>query len=241
MKTYKQLVSEIYSYPPTTQDEKNFINMHTVKSFDYPVKNEHGLPFRDDRIKSPGPQHKKLSTYDPPKEPTTVYTKANEEVVDEKTLTPAEKRKREEVAKAIERENPGMPMPMKMAIATKTAKRVAENSGEDSEVANLRLLLGLNPNAGEEVTESFDYDDMLSILALVSDTDQEVEIFFEDSEEGLIIDKEVADLLLSTYDALDEESRAKFEAALTLSNESFDYCVDFGSSLLSEEDDNDNS
>lgn len=44
----------------------------------------------------------------------------------EKTLTPAELKKREEVAKAIERENPKMPMGMKMAIATKTAKRVAE-------------------------------------------------------------------------------------------------------------------
>ena len=41
----------------------------------------------------------------------------------EKTLTPAEKKKREEVAKAIARENPNMPMGMKMAIATKTAKR----------------------------------------------------------------------------------------------------------------------
>ena len=46
--------------------------------------------------------------------------------LEEKTLTPAEKKKREEVAKAIERENPNMPMGMKMAIATKTAKRVAE-------------------------------------------------------------------------------------------------------------------
>ena len=46
----------------------------------------------------------------------------------EKTLTPAEKKKREDVAKAIERENPGMPMGMKMAIATKTAKRVAEET-----------------------------------------------------------------------------------------------------------------
>lgn len=50
----------------------------------------------------------------------------------EKTLTPAEKKKREEVAKAIERENPNMPMGMKMAIATKTAKRIAEGSGENS-------------------------------------------------------------------------------------------------------------
>ena len=46
--------------------------------------------------------------------------------VDEKTLTPAEKKKREDVAKAIERDNPDMPMDKKMAIATATAKKVAE-------------------------------------------------------------------------------------------------------------------
>lgn len=44
----------------------------------------------------------------------------------EKKLTPAELKKREEVAKAIERENPDMPMGRKMAIATATAKKVAE-------------------------------------------------------------------------------------------------------------------
>lgn len=67
--------------------------------------------------------------------PTTVdYKHFDEELsfkklrtaLHEKTLTPAEMKKREEVAKAIERENPNMPMGMKMAIATKTAKRVAE-------------------------------------------------------------------------------------------------------------------
>ena len=47
--------------------------------------------------------------------------------VDEKTLTPAEKKKREDVAKAIERDNPDMPMDKKMAIATATAKKVAES------------------------------------------------------------------------------------------------------------------
>lgn len=51
--------------------------------------------------------------------------------LEEKTLTPAEKKKREEVAKAIEREHPNMPMGMKMAIATKTAKRVAEEEELD--------------------------------------------------------------------------------------------------------------
>ena len=46
----------------------------------------------------------------------------------EKTLTPAEKKKREEIAKAMEKDNPDMPMDKKMAIATATAKRVAEKS-----------------------------------------------------------------------------------------------------------------
>lgn len=49
-----------------------------------------------------------------------------EEELEEKKLTPAELKKREEVAKAIERENPKMPMDQKMAIATATAKKVAE-------------------------------------------------------------------------------------------------------------------
>ena len=47
----------------------------------------------------------------------------------EKTLTPAEKKKREEIAKAIEKDDPDMPMDKKMAIATATAKRVAEYGG----------------------------------------------------------------------------------------------------------------
>ncbi len=46
--------------------------------------------------------------------------------LEEKTLTPAELKKREEVAMAIEKDKPDMPMAIKMAIATKTAKRVAE-------------------------------------------------------------------------------------------------------------------
>lgn len=46
--------------------------------------------------------------------------------LDEKKLTSAEMKKREEVAKAIERDNPDMPMGKKMAIATATAKKVAE-------------------------------------------------------------------------------------------------------------------
>jgi hypothetical protein len=46
--------------------------------------------------------------------------------IDEKTLTSAEMNKREEVVKAIKRGNPKMDKSMAYAIATKTAKRVAE-------------------------------------------------------------------------------------------------------------------
>ena len=49
----------------------------------------------------------------------------------EKTLTPNEKSKREEIAMAIKRENPSMPMGKKMAIATAQAKKVAEESELD--------------------------------------------------------------------------------------------------------------
>jgi serine protease inhibitor len=44
----------------------------------------------------------------------------------EKHLTPAEKTKREDIAQAIHRSDPGMPMAKKMAIATAQAKKVAE-------------------------------------------------------------------------------------------------------------------
>ena len=54
-----------------------------------------------------------------------------ESYIEEKTLTPAEKKKREEIAKAIERDDPKMPMDKKMAIATATAKRVAESNISD--------------------------------------------------------------------------------------------------------------
>lgn len=47
--------------------------------------------------------------------------------LEEKKLTKAEMKKREEIAQAIERDQPGMDMSKKMAIATATAKRVAED------------------------------------------------------------------------------------------------------------------
>lgn len=57
----------------------------------------------------------------------------------EKHLTPAEMKKREEVAKAIKRENPNMPMAKKMAIATATAKKVAEATQDISSMGGQAL------------------------------------------------------------------------------------------------------
>jgi hypothetical protein len=59
---------------------------------------------------------------------TQVLVKKAGKVVEK--LTPAELKKREEIAKAMERENPGMDMSKKMAIATAAAKRVAEDVDE---------------------------------------------------------------------------------------------------------------
>lgn len=68
--------------------------------------------------------------------------------LEEKTLTPAEKKKREEVAKAIEREHPGMDKSMKMAIATSTAKRVAEENISEEEYDTIRDKYGKSAARG---------------------------------------------------------------------------------------------
>jgi hypothetical protein len=54
----------------------------------------------------------------------------------EKHLTSNEKSKREEIAMAIKRENPSMPMGKKMAIATAQAKKVAEEVDLDENAFN---------------------------------------------------------------------------------------------------------
>lgn len=59
--------------------------------------------------------------------------------LEEKTLTPAEMKKREEIAQAMERKDPGMDMSKKMAIATATAKKVAEETEELDEISKATL------------------------------------------------------------------------------------------------------
>lgn len=66
------------------------------------------------------------------------------EKIEEKKLTPAELKKREKVAKSIERDNPDMPMDKKMAIATSVAKKTAEEYkyewGTDASTAHAKKM-----------------------------------------------------------------------------------------------------
>ena len=97
--------------------------------------------------------------------------KITEEELDEKQLTPAEMRKRESIAKGIEKANPNMPMDKKMAIATASAKRVAEEVEQLTEDEELTQLLNtIYENLSDENKEIFeqileeDPDQMIEFL-----------------------------------------------------------------------------
>ena len=64
------------------------------------------------------------------------------EKIEEKTLTKNELKKRKEVADAIKRDNPNMPMAKKMAIATSVAKKTTEATlpGEGTPAATKRAM-----------------------------------------------------------------------------------------------------
>jgi hypothetical protein len=92
------------------------------------------------------PEHKRLKakvgTSDANAKDAAYKKAVSEEVIDEKHLTPAEMKKREEIAQAIHKKTPSMPMSKKMAIATSTAKKVAEDLA-------IPLLGGDHPPRGD--------------------------------------------------------------------------------------------
>ncbi len=119
---------------PKTKDEKRFMDKHVVQKKDDVAGNgdDH---FRASNIKY-SDRAPTRHGYNPG-EDQKVYEekgmKTLRQILGEKTLTPGEKNKREDVAKAIERDNPGMDKSKKMAIATATAKRVAESAEQFQE------------------------------------------------------------------------------------------------------------
>jgi hypothetical protein len=108
----------------------------------------------------------------------------------EKTLTPAELKKREEIAKAIGRENPKMPMPQKMAIATAQAKKVAEEVEEIDEsakiVAHLQKRYGDNIRKSHVMSAAKDFGVDASKLAKAVRTKLGKNMLPEEIDEGVM-------------------------------------------------------
>jgi len=138
MKTLKQLLEKtdkaeptapiepdsVTSYVPKTKDEKRFMDKHVVQKTADANKNGDDL-FRGSNIKA----YDRSATrhgYNSKEDQKVYESKTLMQILGEKTLTSAEMKKREEIAQAMERDNPGMDKSKKMAIATATAKRVAE-------------------------------------------------------------------------------------------------------------------
>lgn len=109
MKTLKQIL-QLEVYEPKSPDEKRFKDKHVT------VKHKDANGNDDDLFNA-----KNIKTID--RQPRHGYNPGEDEKVYEATMTPKLKKKREEVAKALEREHPGWSMEKKMAIATASAKK----------------------------------------------------------------------------------------------------------------------
>lgn len=170
MKTLKQILSKekatTDNFAQSTKDLEKFVGKHEIEK----VGDANGNG--DDVFKGTNVKYVKRTPenhgYDSPKDASV-----HEELeLEEKTLTKAEMKKREEVAKAIERENPKMPMSKKMAIATATAKRVAE---EVEETTLEEDLIDLYFNLDEEARDS--------LISILQEEDDQMLLEFVESLE----------------------------------------------------------
>lgn len=156
---------------------------------------------------------------------TGEYSVYEEVELGEKTLTAAELKKREEVAKAMERDNPGMDMSKKMAIATATAKRVAEDTEELGEMSSkMKMKLGLygkkkmkkedviNNAIDKFMPELEDYKPMTQEEKLVAKLDDISEAHIH--------------LLLNLFDSLNEENKVKMLGSVD-TREEINSLIDF--------------
>lgn len=187
MKTLKQFL-EVYE--PKSPDEKKFKDKHVTIKHDDRAGNGDDV-FQATNVKKV--ERKKERHGYEPGEDEKVYEEVDLDDVEleEKTLTPAEMKKREEVAKAIERENPKMPMAKKMAIATATAKKVAED-----------IAFKAAKKYGTRTEEVVEQEE-------VTAADVVAEAF-----ENNVVPKLFQPALLSIFEQLSEENKDKFAAQL---------------------------
>ena len=154
--------------------------------------------------------------------------------LNEKTLTPAEKKKREEIAQAIQRDNPDMPMDKKMAIATATAKKVAEDDDLKDVAKKLKgaskthskqadVIMKHIKDMGEEVLYEAD---AIETLQKAAKSSRPMRIKF-DSGTSENLDKQTAEQLLDVHKKLNSNNKKRFEQKLFKSSIDFMKMVDF--------------
>lgn len=194
-KTLKQFKQ---GYTPRSADEKKFVDKHTVN------KTPDANGNKDDVFNA-----KNVKAYD--RELEHGYNPGSDEEVyeetglEEKKLTAAEMKKREEVAKAIERENPNMPMAKKMAIATATAKKVAEAKDVPFE----------GPYSKPDAHGSKSRVKHLAKMAMKRVMDKAVEDAAKAGYKKKVNETELKDYLLSLYaDQLSEEDNKALQEML---------------------------
>lgn len=135
MKTLKQLLekkadlpqlsspvepSSITSYVPKTKDEKRFMDKHVVKKTE--DRNGNG----DDHFRATNitpHDRSKGHGYNTGEDQKVYESRTLSAILAERHMTPAEMKKREDIAQGIEKSNPNMPMSKKMAIATSKAMK----------------------------------------------------------------------------------------------------------------------
>ena len=104
-------------------------------------------------------------------------------IIGEKHLTPAEMKKREQIAKAMGRENPKMDMAKKMAIATAQAKKVAESVTLDEKVNSQAFVKKYRENE-EDNMHSDNVVHLAKHFGNSSDQKQALEIKQQHDKEG---------------------------------------------------------
>ena len=143
MKTLKQLLEKkadlpqlsapveptsITAYVPKTKDEKRFMDKHVVKKTEDSNGNGDDV-FRGTNVKAY--DRAKDHGYNTGEDQKVYESKTLSSILGERHMTPAEMKKREDIAKGIEKSSPGMPMEKKMRIAT--AKAMGEETISESE------------------------------------------------------------------------------------------------------------
>lgn len=172
MKTLKQILSTS-NYANPTKDLESFVKKHEVEKVEDANGNKDDV-FQGTNVKTVKRAPERHG-YDSPKD-ETVHEEFEDLYSDltEKTLTKAEMKKREEVAQAIERENPNMPMAKKMAIATATAKRVAEEVEETTfEEDLIELYFALNEEDRSELINILNEENEDMLLEFVESLEEE--------------------------------------------------------------------